>query len=209
MPFRRSMMLSMLLSVAIVLVGVRIYRIWAEPLIAPPNRAEQSAALNATMKRGRAFKPRPMSITSIVKKNLFDPNRGSGTADATGASPVSGSKVQKFVLLGTMITPDERRAIIRVPEDLDETGKLGKTLRTAKRSSRKVKVRRVNLGDQLGGFELADIEPGKVTFIKGADRFELVLDFTRKREIRKAPPSPTKKPKKTTRRTPRRRANRG
>ena len=61
----------------------------------------------------------------------------------------------------------------------------------------------MKLGDELGGYQLASVEPDKVVFVKDSDRIELVLDYTRTVE---QAPSPKATPKKATRRNPVRKA---
>ncbi|HEX9879550.1 MAG TPA: hypothetical protein VGB25_05100 [Candidatus Binatia bacterium] len=178
MRFRRSATLSLLLLAAIAFVGMRTYQFWMEPLIAGPDLLGKPAEQGATMGKPRASRPRPYSVDSILRRNLFDPERGSGAADKKEPQFVDARLVQSFVLVGTMITPETRRALLKVPPTLDEDrGSRGAGANGGPVTQPR-EIRRVDLGDELGGFELASVEPGKVIFVKDSERIELVLDFT-------------------------------
>ncbi len=211
MTLKRSSTLNFLLLIAIIYVGFRIYQLWGEPLITLSTLPEKPVSLSTTLEKQRSFKPRALNIAPIIKKNLFDPERGRGPVKQTEAPSVSEQTVQKFILLGTLITPSGRHAIIKVPENLGGGVTRGKTLRSARKIKEKTTLRRVDVGARIGGFELAEIQPRKVIFMKGSERIELVLDFTRKVEEVKRPPRPAAKPasktraRKATSKTPRRR----
>jgi hypothetical protein len=215
MPFKRSSTLSLLIFAAIVFAGYRIFQLWQEPLMAPPASPKKHAGTGPGIESQPRLKPFSLSIASIVNKTLFDPKRGSGPGKVTETSSVNRKPAQDFVLLGTMITPGVRQAIIRVPRSFTDgsQGSKGPGVIGGKRGANQ--LRRVDLGDSLGGFELAEVEPGKGILLKGSDRIELVLDFTRKtNETMISPQSalkaqPPTQPRKRQARTPRRRKNRG
>ena len=203
MRFRRSATLSLLLLAGIALVGLRVYRIWTEPLSTGRDLPVNPAGRTMTLAMPRSAKLRPLSIRSIISRNLFDPDRGkSGTKTAETPS-VDAQIVQSFVLLGTMITPETSRALVRVPPTLDGAARGNNTAANSQQSPESRGIRRVKLGDELGGYQLASVEPDKVVFVKDSDRIELVLDYTRTVE---QAPSPKATPKKATRRNPVRKA---
>ncbi len=67
--------------------------------------------------------------------------------------------MEDFVLLGTFIAGSERHVIV------EERGG---------------ELRRLELGDTLDGFELAEIHRQRAVFKSDTDTLELVLDFTRR-----------------------------
>ena len=75
MILKRSSTLSFLLLSAIVYAGFRTYQLWGVPMIMPPKLTDEPVSLSATLEKQQpALKLRAISITPIVKKNLFDPD---------------------------------------------------------------------------------------------------------------------------------------
>lgn len=199
MRFRRSATLSLLLLAGIALVGLKVYGIWTEPLSTGRDLPAKPAGSTATLGMLRAAKPRPLNIRSILSRNLFDPERGKSGAKTVETLSVDAQIVQSFVLLGTMIAPETSRALVRVPPTLAGAARTNNTATNSPRSPDSRGIRRVKLGDELGGYQLAAVEPDKVVFVKDSDRIELVLDYTRSAE---QAPSPKVTQKKATRRNP-------
>ena len=193
MRFQRSSTLRLFLLAAIVFVGYRLVELWREPLTVPPARPAKPSGSGSALGKKPRLKPRPLSIVSIVKKNLFDPERGNDTGKPVEIPSVNLKTAQEFVLLGTMITPAVRQAIIRVPRSFAGGSEQSKATGGIGREGGVSLLRRVNLGESLGEFELAEIDSQKAVFVKGADRIELSLDFTRKSPATKVSPKPGRK----------------
>jgi hypothetical protein len=101
---------------------------------------------------------RTFQVRAINKIGSRDPNPARWTwtiLTSTELSPLT----EDFVLLGTFVAGSERHAIVK--------GKGGE-------------LRRLELGDTLDGFELAEIHRQRAVFKSDTDTFELVLNFTRR-----------------------------
>ena len=186
MNLRRSPRLSFLLVILVVLVGFKVYRIWEEGLPELPSPVTEKSTVSAPKERRGGLRSLRRSTASIVKKNLFDPQRGAGGEKVAEPTPQSQKNAEEFVLLGTMITSDGRKAIIRVSPTAGGSVVRGRRPRAKRKSNQAGEVRRVSLGDPVGEFQLAEIQPYKVILKKGPEQIELALDFlTRTREIEK------------------------
>ena len=211
MILRRSPRFSFLLVILVVLVGVKVYRIWEEGLPELPSPVKEKSTVGSPKERRGSLRSLRRSTASIVKKNLFDPKRGASGEKVAEPTPQSQKNAEEFVLLGTMITSEGRKAIIRVSPTAGGSVVRGRRPRAKRKSKQAGEVRRVSLGDPVGEFQLAEIQPYKVILKKGPEQVELVLDFmTRTRKIEKpkiTKPKPKKKasrPKtKNSRRRPR------
>ena len=211
MKLRRSPRFSFLLIILVVLVGVKVYRIWDKGLPELPSPVKEKSTVGSPNERRGSMRSLRRSTASIVKKNLFDPKRGAGGEKVAEPTPHSQQNAEEFVLLGTMITSGGRKAIIRVSPTAGGGVVRGRRPRVKRKSNQVGEVRRVSLGDPVGEFQLAEIQPHKVILKKGSEQIELVLDFmTRTRKIEKpksTKPAPKKKasrPKtKNLRRRPR------
>jgi len=211
MNIRRSPRFSFLLVILVVLVGVKVYRIWEEGLPELPSPVNEKPTVSTQKERRGSLRSLRRSTVNIVKKNLFDPKRGVGGEKVAEPTPQSQQNVEEFVLLGTMITSGGRKAIIRVSPTAGSGVVRGRRRQVKTKSNRAGEVRRMSLGDSVGEFQLAEIQPYKVILKKGPEQVELVLDFiNRPRKIEKpkiTKPEPKKRasrPKtKNSRRRPR------
>ncbi len=196
MNLRRSPRFSFLLVILVVLVGVKIYRIWEDGLPELPSPVKEKSTVSTPNERRGSLRSLRRSTANITKKNLFDPKRGVGSEEAAGPTPLSKQNAEEFVLLGTMITSEGRKAIIRVSPTASGGVVRGRRPRVKRKSNLTGAVRRVSLGDSVGEFQLAEIQPYKVILKKGPEQVELVLDFiNRPRKIKK-PKSTKPEPKK-------------
>ena len=211
MNLRRSPRFSILLVILVALVGVKIYRIWEEGLPELPSPVKGKSTVSTPKERRGSLRSLRRSTANIIKKNLFDPKRGAGGEKVVEPTPQNKQGEEEFVLLGTMITSGSRKAIIRVSPTAGGGVVRGRRPRAKRKSNQAGEVRRVSLGDSVGEFQLAEIQPYKVILKKGPEQVELVLDFmTRARKIEKpkiTKPEPKKRasrPKtKKSRRRPR------
>jgi len=111
---RRSPRFSFLLVILVVLVGVKIYRIWEDGLPELPSPVKEKSTVNTPKERRGSLRSLRRSTANIIKKNLFDPKRGAGGEKVVEPTLQSKQSEEEFVLLGTMITSGGRKAIIRV-----------------------------------------------------------------------------------------------
>jgi len=186
MNIRRSPRFSFLLVILVVLVGVKVYRIWEEGLPELPSPVKEKPTVSTQKERRGSLRSLRRSTANIVKKNLFDPKRGAGGEKVAEPTPQSQQNAEEFILLGTMITSGGRKAIIRVSPTTGSGVVRGKRRQVKRKSNRAGEVRRMSLGDSVGEFQLTEIQPYKVILKKGPEQVELVLDFiTRPRKIEK------------------------
>ncbi len=186
MNLRRSPRFSFLLVILVVLVGVKIYRIWEDGLPELPSPVKEKSTVSTPKERRGSLRSLRRSTANIIKKNLFDPKRGVGSEKAAAPTLQGKQSAEEFVLLGTMITSEGRKAIIRVSPTAGSGVVRGKRTRVNRKTNQAGEVRRISLGDSVGEFELTEIQPYKVILKKGPEQVELVLDFiNRPRKIEK------------------------
>jgi hypothetical protein len=162
---------------AVGFVGWSVFATWKDgpwdlPVAAkidPLPAAEESANLAP---------PMPMSTDAIVSRNLFDPERGAGaTRDAEEGSR-SAQRVRNMILVGTVIIGGNRTAVL-------QDGTASKPAPSAP-AAQPTPIR-LKLGDNVDGYQLAEIADKKVVFTKDGARIELMLDYFRKVEAAAAP----------------------
>jgi len=110
----------------------------------------------------------------IINKNLFDPERGAGASRDSEASAQAFQRVQNMVLVGTIIFPQNRTAILHDPGD---------SSRGTPNQARSPISLRMKVGDDFEGFTLSEIADKKVVFTKGSATVELALDYFKKIEM--------------------------
>ena len=209
MILRRSPRFSFLLVILVVLVGVKVYQIWEEGLPELPSPVKEKSTVSTTKEWRGSLQSLRRSTANIIKKNLFDPKRGAGGEKEVEPTPQNKQSEEEFVLLGTMITSGSRKAIIRVSPTASGGVVRGRRPRVKRKSNLTGAVRRVSLGDSVGEFQLAEIQPYKVILKNGPEQVELVLDFiNRPRKIEKPKsikPEPKKRASRPKRKNSRRR----
>ncbi len=179
---KRSSLLSLILVIAIGLIGFKVRRVWeggqgglSEPV--------QRKALSGVLETGQSLAKRQLANTdAIVKKNLFHPQRGEGESEVAEDSSLGMDKLKDLVLLGTVIAGSERYALAKMPPDNKPRTRRAKRLRRS-RSRPRGELRRLALGDTLEGFRLEEIHAQKVVFKKDSSTVDVVLDFSRKVKI--------------------------
>ena len=179
--------------IAIGLVALKVRQVWEEDQEVPSKPVKRKAP-SGVLEAGQSLgKPQLASTESIVKQNLFDPQRGGGEQGDAGDSSQGMEKLRDLVLLGTVIDGSERYAIVEFPPENKPRARRAKRLaRTAKgkrltRAGRRTRgeVRRLALGDTVEGFKLVEVHAQRVVFEKGSSTVELVLDFSRKVKVEK------------------------
>jgi len=190
--FTRSSLFSLLLLVAVTLVGTRTYKLWDEGPWALPEPAKAKDGLvseeaRAESNNKEAVPPQQfVSTKNIIEKNLFDPDRGATRAIENQASDISIQRIQSMILLGTAILGAGRYAILRPPQGGGRTP--GST--TGQPPSLRLKV-----GDIVEGFRLSEIQERRVVFTRGNSRAEVAIDYFRPVE---PGPERTKNPAQST-----------
>ena len=116
----------------------------------------------------------PPGAEIIISKNLFDPERGAGATRETEANSRALQRIRGLVLIGTVILGNERMAIVQDS---------GPTAPGTPASSRSAVPVRMNLGDSIEGFKLAEIADKMAVFSNGANRVEVLLDYFRKADV--------------------------
>ncbi|NIO08932.1 MAG: hypothetical protein GTO40_13320, partial [Deltaproteobacteria bacterium] len=112
-----------------------------------------------------------------MKNNLFDPDRGAAGNKAVETPLQTKTTPEEFILLGTLITSRDRKALIQVLPTSARATVRGRKATSSAKSPQAGEVRRIALGDPLGDYLLTEIEPHKVILKKGSEQLELVLDF--------------------------------
>lgn len=179
---KRSSLLSLILVIAIGLIGFKVRRVWegGQGGLSEPVKRK---ALSGVLEIGQSLGKRQLANTdAIVKKNLFHPQRGEGESEVAGDSSLGMDKLKDLVLLGTVIAGSERYALVKIPPDNKPRARRAKRLRRS-RSQPRGELRRLALGDTLEGFRLEEIHAQKVVFKKDSSTVDVVLDFSRKVKI--------------------------
>ncbi len=179
---KRSSLLSLILVIAIGLIGFKVRRVWegGQGGLSEPVKRK---ALSGVLEIGQSLGKRQLANTdAIVKKNLFHPQRGEGEIEVTGDSSLGMDKLKDLVLLGTVIAGSERYALVKIPPDNKPRGRRARRLGRS-RSQPRGELRRLVLGDTLEGFRLEEIHAQKVVFKKDSSTVDVVLDFSRKVKV--------------------------
>ncbi len=170
--------------IAIGLVAIEVRSVWNENherLLKSVKKKPLSNVLEADQILSR---PQLASTKSIVKQNLFDPQRGAGSGDDAQSLSQNKKELGDLHLLGTVISGGQRYAIVEVPPEKDRRSRRAKRLARGRRQTRG-EMRRLALGDTLEGFKLEEIHAHKVVFKKGSSTVDVVLDFSRKVKVEK------------------------
>jgi len=155
---------SFLVLLVVILLGVKNYEIWNYPF-------ELSEENGLTRKQGKdpeaaritmGSQKDPVSIASyvfIAEKNIFNPERKDFPV-----RPVETSKQNvrpQVILYGVSIAEDYQAASIINP---------GRALRKGERETMTLKV-----GEKVGEYKLAKIQPDRITMESNGDSFEVLL----------------------------------
>ncbi len=170
--------------IAIGLVALEVRSVWKEDHERLPKPVKKKT-LSSVLEAGKNLaKPRLARTESIVKRNLFDPERGAGTGNGAQDFSQGNKELGDLHLLGTVIAGGQRYAIVEVPPKNDRRSRRAKRLARGRRQTRG-EMRRLALGDTLEGFKLEEIHAQRVVFKKGSFTVDVVLDFSRKVKVEK------------------------
>jgi hypothetical protein len=154
---------SLLLFVAVVLLGLKNYDVWTQPM--ETLREEGRAKKGETRVEGASVTGRQKETTSIAstiaisEKNIFNPDRREFSTTAPDQSkPMSRPQI---ILYGITIAKDYQAASLVHP---------GRPLQKGEREMITVKI-----GEKVGEYKLAKILPDRITMESGADSFDVLL----------------------------------
>jgi hypothetical protein len=154
---------SLLLFVAVVLLGLKNYGVWTQPM--ETLQEEGRAKKGETRVEGAFVAGRQKETTSIAstiaisEKNIFNPDRREFSI-TTPEQSKSMSRPQ-IILYGITITKDYQAASLVHP---------GRPLRKGEREMITLRI-----GDKVGEYKLAKIQPDRITMESGDDFFDVLL----------------------------------
>jgi hypothetical protein len=181
----RSSILSLLLLIAVALVGTKTYSLWKSSGWELPGPAKSRSAPVPEGPRAEPVKPALVGTETIVSRNLFDPERGEGRTRQVETSSRSAQRIRGMVLLGTAIVGNNRFAIVRDQAPAPVPG------RPVDLSQN---VMRLKVGDSVEGFRLSEISDKRIVFTQGASNIEVALDYFRKDPVTPQRPTPSPQP---------------
>lgn len=164
-----------MLTISIVFVAARIYRVWQTGPRELPTIAKSKPSLPTQAADEQPPQFQVVNTRNIIDKNLFDPERGASKKQEAEAQrdAQARQRIRSMVLLGTAILGSSKYAILqeprpagtpnpRVPQQQVGSGQM-----------------RLKLGDTLEGFRLAEVREKSVVFTKGPIKEEISIDFFR------------------------------
>ena len=170
----RSSLLSFLLVVAIGLVLTKIYWIWTSGPWDLPNPKKAKSPIAVEDSKAATNLRTTISTETIVRKNVFDPERGAGLTREAEANSQAFQRIRSMVLLGTAILGNNRFAIL-------QDG--GVSAATPGPPGQSAAPMRVKLGDTVDGFKLSEISEKRIVFARGASKVEVPLDYFRQIDV--------------------------
>lgn len=172
----RSALLSVVIAVAIGLIGWTTYRSWRDgPWDLPDPGKQRPAAITTENQVSLAPRP-PIGTDAIIGKNLFDPERGAGASRDAEENSRAVQRVRGMILVGTVIIGNNRVAILQD----GASPAPGQPIPGQRPPGQAASMLRLKVGDNVEGFRLTEIADQRVVFAKDATRVEVLLDFFRK-----------------------------
>ena len=154
---------SLLLFVAVVLLALKNYAVWTQPM--ETLQEEGRAKKGETKVEGVLVPSRQKEATSVAsyisisEKNIFNPDRKEFSITTPEQSkPMSRPQI---ILYGITITKDYQAASLVNP---------GRPLQKGEREMITVKI-----GEKVGEYKLAKILPDRITMESGDDSFDVLL----------------------------------
>jgi hypothetical protein len=154
---------SLLLLVAVVLLALKNYGVWTQPM--EPLQEEGRAKKGETRVEGASVPGRQKETTSIAsyisisEKNIFNPDRREFSI--TTLEQLKSMPRPQIILYGITIAKDYQAASLVYP---------GRPLQKGEREMVTVKV-----GERVGAYKLAKILPDRITMESGDDSFDVLL----------------------------------
>jgi hypothetical protein len=154
---------SLLLFVAVVLLGLKNYSVWTQPLeiLQEEGRAKKGETkVEGALVTGRQKETTSIASTiAISEKNIFNPDRREFSLTTPEELKPMGRP--QIVLYGIAIAKDYQAAALVHP---------GRPLRKGEREMITLKI-----GEKVGEYKLAKILPDRITMESGDDSFEVLL----------------------------------
>jgi hypothetical protein len=159
----RYAIFSLLLLVAVVLLALKNYDVWTQPMeiLQEEGRAKkgETRVEGASVPGRQKETPSIASAISISEKNIFNPDRREFSITTSEQSkPASRPQI---VLYGITIAKDYQAASLVHP---------GRPLQKGEREMITVKI-----GEKVGEYKLAKILPDRITMESGDDSFDVLL----------------------------------
>jgi hypothetical protein len=154
---------SLLLFIAVVLLGLKNYNVWTQPL--ETLQEEGRAKKGETKVEGALVTGRQKETTSIAstiaisEKNIFNPDRREFSITTSEQSKPMGRP--QIILYGIAIAKDYQAAALVHP---------GRPLQKGEREMITLKI-----GEKVGEYKLAKILPDRITMESGDDSFDVLL----------------------------------
>jgi hypothetical protein len=154
---------SFLLFVAVVLLALKNYAVWTQPVEAL--QEEGTAKKGETKVEGASVTGRQKERTSIAstiaisERNIFNPDRREFSTTTPEQSKFTGRP--QIVLYGIAIAKDYQAAALVHP---------GRPLRKGEREMITLKI-----GEKVGEYKLTKILPDRITMESGDDSFDVLL----------------------------------
>lgn len=154
---------SLLLFVAVVLLALKNYAVWTQPVetLQEEGRAKKGETkVEGALVTGRQKETTSVASTiTISEKNIFNPDRREFSFTTPEQSKPMGRP--QIILYGIAIAKDYQAAALVHP---------GRPLRKGEREMITVKI-----GDKVGEYKLAKILPDRITMESGDDSFDVLL----------------------------------
>jgi len=161
-----------LLAVATGFVCWSTYRTWNDdPWILPA--PAKAVSLPVSEKPASVSVKPSINTDVIVSKNLFDPERGAGATREAEENSRSSQRIRNLILLGTVITDNNRTAVVQDAGPARAQGAAGQAAAPV----------RLKLGDDFEGYKLTEIADKRIVFTKDSARVEVLLDYFRKVDV--------------------------
>jgi type II secretory pathway component PulC len=165
----KYIILNLLLLFFVLMVSIENYETWTQPIGLLPEHQEtdKKPAAKPESLPAVGTNKEPTSLRSFVvisEKNIFSPERKDFPVLATAekSNPVTRPQV---ILYGVTIAGDFQAASLVNP---------GRPLRKGERETVTLKV-----GEKIGGYKLAKIQPDRITMESNGDTFEVLLHDSR------------------------------
>ncbi len=154
---------SLLLLIAVILLGLKNLEVWTQPLkgLTEEGRAKRGEPKTEGVSVVGSQKETPSiaSTIAISEKNIFNPDRKEfSIATPDQSKPMTRPQV---ILYGVTIAVDYQAASLVQP---------GRPLRKGEREMITLKI-----GDKVGEYKLAKILPDRITLEAGDDSFDVLL----------------------------------
>jgi type II secretory pathway component PulC len=161
----KYIVLNLLVLFLVLMVSIKNYETWTQPIGFLPEGQETVKKPTVKPENPPVVDPNkePASLRSFIvisEKNIFSPERKDFPTLATVEKSNPSTRPQ-VILYGVTIAGDFQTASVTSP---------GRPLRKGERETVTLK-----LGEQIGGYKLAKIQPDRITMESNGDSFDVLL----------------------------------